>query len=281
MMGASRRSGIRRLASGILAIGLLLPALARAQAQNPPQGVLEGVGIDQKLGGEVPRDLAFRDEEGRSVRLGDSFRGKPVILSLVYFRCPMLCSYVMSGLVRSLRGISFSAGREFDILTVSFDPGDTPTLARVNKADRLKDYDRPGAEQGWRFLTGDESSIRALTDAVGFRYKTDPQTGQFAHAAAIMVLTPEGRLSHYFYGVEYAPRDLRLALVEASRSRIGTPADQVLLYCFHYDPATGKYGPAILNILRAAGGLTLLALGGLMLLLSRRARARRTREALT
>jgi len=262
------------------ALLLARPAPLLAQAQNPPQGVLAGVGIDAKLDGPIPRELSFRDESGRTVRLGEYFGRKPVLLSLVYFRCPMLCSYVLSGLVRSLRGMSLTAGREFDILTVSFDPGDTPTLARVNKADRLKDYGRREAESGWHFLTGDPDSIRALTDAVGFRTRVDPESGQFAHAAAIMVLTPEGRVSRYFYGVEYAPRDLRLSLVEASRGRIGSPVDQVLLYCFHYDPATGKYGPAILNILRGAGALTVAALAALMFLLSRRG-SRRSREALT
>ena len=269
----------RRFLTAGLAFLLLIPSLAAAQAQNAPRGVLSGVAIVQKLDSQVPLDLEFKDENGKPVRLGDYFGKRPVILSLVYFRCPMLCSYVMAGLVRSLRGMSFTAGREFEVLTVSFDPADTPEVAKVNKAEHLKDYDRPGAEKGWHFLTGDQASIRALTDAVGFQYKTDPQTGQFAHAAGIMVLTPGGKVARYFFGVDYAPRDLRLSMVEASNEKIGTPVDQVLLYCFHYDPATGKYGPVIQNILRLAGVLTVVAIALLMLILSWRSRVRHAREA--
>lgn len=258
-----------RLIALTLAAAMSLPALARAQAQDPPRGILEGVGIDQKLDTALPLELPFRDETGKTVRLGDYFGEKPVILSLVYFNCPMLCTYVMAGLVRSLRAVSFSAGEEFEVLTVSFDPADHPALALVNKKQNLKSYGRSGAESGWHFLTGDEPSIRALTEAVGFRYRVDPGNGQFAHAAGLYVITPQGRIARYFFGVEYAPRDLRLALVEASQDRIGSPVDQVLLYCFHYDPRIGKYGLVIMNVLRVAGGLTVLALVGGVLLMSR------------
>ena len=225
----------------------------------PPQ--LREVGIDQKLNEQVPLDLAFHDETGRSVNLGDYFSKRPVILSLVYYDCPMLCTLVLNELVRSMRALPFDPGKEFEAVTVSFDPRETPALAAAKKQTYLEHYRRPGAAAGWHFLTGDETAVRRLTQAVGFRYKFDPNNSQFAHASGIMVLTPEGKMSRYFYGVEYSSRDLRLGLVEAAALKIGSPVDQVLLYCFHYDPVTGKYGMAIMNTVRLAGLLTVLALG--------------------
>ena len=247
---------------GLRILSLLLFAAALpAQNKNqlPPQ--LRDVGIDQKLDAQVPLDLAFRDETGRAVRLGDYFGKRPVVLSLVYYDCPMLCTLVLNGMVRGLRAIPFEPGKDFEAVTVSFDPHETPALAAAKKRTYLDRYRRPGAEAGWHFLTGGEASIRPLTQAVGFRYTYDPEIKQFAHASGIMLLTPEGRVSRYFYGLEYSARDMRLGLVEASANKIGSPVDQVLLYCFHYDPVTGKYGMVIMNTVRMAGVATVLALG--------------------
>jgi protein SCO1/2 len=192
-----------------------------------------------------------------------------VILALVYFRCPMLCTQILSGLNASLKTMSLDPGRDFEVVAVSFDPKDTPETAASRKLTYLKRYNRPNTANGFHFLTGDEASILALTDSVGFHYKYDPETDQFAHASAIMVATPEGRLSRYFYGVEYAPRDLRLGLVEASRNKIGSPVDQILLFCFHYDPATGKYGATAMNLLRISGA-AFAVFGGVWLLMALR-----------
>ncbi len=249
-----------------------LPIAAQNKDQLPPQ--LRDVGIEQRLNQQAPLDLTFRDEAGRAVRLGDYFGKRPVVLSLVYYDCPMLCTLVLNGLVRALRAVSFEPGRDFESVTVSFDPRETPALAAAKKQTYLERYRRAGAEGGWHFLTGGQEAVRRLTEAVGFRYTFDPQTGQFAHASAIMVLTPEGRLSRYFYGIEYSARDLRLGLVEASAGKIGSPVDQVLLYCFHYDPQTGKYGMVIMNTVRAAGLATVLALGMLLGLLFRQEKRR-------
>jgi len=259
----------------VLAAGAIMVAAATgasAQAQLPPRGALAEVGIDQKLDVALPLELEFRDQLGRKVRLGELLRGRPLILSLAYFRCPMLCPYVLTGLVQSLKALSFEPGREFDVLTVSIDPSDTPALAVRTQKEYLHRYGRPAPADGWRFLTGKEPAIRALTERVGFRYRFDRESNQFAHAAGIMVITPQGRVARYFYGLEYAPRDLRLALVEASKGQIGTPVDQVLLYCFHYDPLTGKYGVVIMNVLRLAGALTVALLAGFMIAMLRRER---------
>lgn len=255
----------------LLVLCLLMSVSANAQ-QDPPLGVLKDVGIDQKLNEAIPLDLAFRDEAGRSVQLRDYFGEKPVILTLVYYDCPMLCTFILNGLLRSLRALSFDAGNQFNVVTVSFDPRNTPKMAAEKKLNYIDKYRRPGGANGWHFLTGDEASIAKLTDAVGFRYKFDPETQQWAHASAIMVLTPEGRLSQYFYGIEYSARDLRLSLIEAAGNRIGSPVDKVLLYCYHYDPTTGKYGLVIMNVIRLAGLGTVLALGGFMTLMIYRER---------
>jgi protein SCO1/2 len=234
-------------------------------------GALAGVNIEQRLDQQVPLDVSFRDEAGRAMPLASFFEsGKPVILALVYYRCPMLCTEILTGLESSLKAVSLDAGKDFNVVSISFDPKDTPELAAAKKQMYLKRYNRPNAANGWHFLTGDAANIKALTDAVGFHYKYDPATEQFAHASAIMILTPEGRISKYFYGVDYAPRDLRLGLVEASQEKIGTAVDQILLYCYHYDPTTGKYGAIAINILRGAGGAFVLVGGAILLVFFRR-----------
>ena len=230
------------------------------------------VGFDQKLNSQLPLDLWFKDETGKSVQLQQYFGDKPVILSLAYYDCPMLCTLVLNGLVRTLRALSFSAGNEFTVLTVSFDPREKPPLAAEKKKTYLESYRRAGAEEGWHFLTGEADAIKKLTSAVGFRYVYDEQSKQFAHASGILVLTPQGKISHYFYGIEYAPRDVRLGLVEASAGKIGSAVDQVLLLCFHYDPAAGKYGVFIFRMVQVAGLVTLLLLGLYVFTMLRRER---------
>jgi protein SCO1/2 len=234
--------------------------------------LLQEVGLDQKLNTQVPLNLKFRDEDGRVVTLGDYFGKRPVILTLNYFECPMLCTEVLNGLVSALGVMNFSVGKEFDVVTVSFDPRDTPERARLKKAAYLGRYKRPGSESGWHFLTGSDHEIAALTRAVGFRYAYNAKVGQFAHASGVMVATPEGRLSHYFYGIEYGPRDLRLALVEASNHKIGTAVDQVLLACFHYDPSSGRYSMAVMTAVRAAGLAMVGLIAGAIVLMRRRER---------
>ena len=238
---------------------------------NGLPAALNNVGIDQKLNEQVPLDLVFRDEDGREVRLADYFnKGRPVIISLVYYECPMLCNQVLNGLTGSLKTLSFDVGKEFEVITVSFDARETPQLAADKKASYMARYNRPGAEASWHFLTGDQKSIDALAQAVGFRYAYDAATKQFAHASGIMLATPEGKLARYFYGIEYAPKDLRLSIVEASANRVGSPVDQLLLYCYHYDPTSGKYGLAIMNIVRLGGVLTVIGILALLVLLRRR-----------
>jgi len=257
---------------------LLLGSTAFGQAMSkgilsPPANVrppyLQNVGIEQRLDNQVPADLAFVDDSGRPVKLGDYFGKKPLILNLVYYNCTMLCGEVLAGLSGAMRLVKFDVGNQFDVVTVSFDPRETPAMAAAKKADYVKRYGRPGAAAGWHFLTGPAESINALTKAVGFQYQYDAARNQYAHATAIMVLTPQGRISRYFYGVDFAPKDLRMGLVEASQGKIGNPIDQVLLYCYHYDPATGKYGAVVSNMLKVGGGLTILLLGGLLLILFR------------
>ena len=243
-----------------------------SQSQTNARALLAQVGIDQKLNQQIPLDLNFRDETGKTVKLADYFGEKPVILSLVYYQCPMLCTQVLNAVERGLTNVSLDMGKQFQVVTVSIDPRETPELARTKKNMYVGLYGRAGAGEGWHFLTGDETQIKQLAKAVGFRYAYDPQSGQFAHASGIMLLTPEGKISRYFYGVQYPSRDLRLGLVEASAGKIGTPVDQVLLYCFHYDPATGKYGMVIQNVIRVAGVLTVIIIGMLIFVLSRRER---------
>jgi protein SCO1/2 len=234
--------------------------------------LLQDVGLDQKLNTQLPLGLHFKDEHGRDVTLGDYFGRRPVVLALVYYECPMLCTQVLNGIASAIGVLNFSVGKEYDIVTVSFDPRDTPELARAKKAKYLERYKRPGADAGWHFLTGSNREIAALTRAVGFRYAYNASVGQFAHASGIMVATPDGRLSHYFYGIEYWPRDLRLAIIEAADRRIGSPVDDVLLYCFHYDAASGRYSLAVMRMVRVAGVLTLVAGATAIVLMRRRER---------
>lgn len=235
---------------------------------------LQKVSYEQRLNEQLPLDLVFRDETGREVKLAEYFqKGRPVILSLVFYECPMLCNQVLNGLVSSIKTLSFSAGKEFEVLTVSFDPREGPELARAKRDSYLLRYQRPGTEDGWHFLTGDQQSITALTKAVGFNYMYDDATQQFAHASGIVVLTPQGKIARYFYGIEYAPRDLRFGLIEASENRIGSPVDQLLLYCYHYDPATGKYGPVVMRIMRLGGIVSLIGIASLILILRRKGNA--------
>ncbi len=250
---------------GIVALFASLAARpALAQKTTPLTDVLKEVGIDQKLGEQVPLDLEFVDELGQNVRLGDYFGKRPVVLTMVYFRCPMLCTQVLNGFLKTSAGVPQTIGRDYDVVTVSFDDREGPKLAAEKKASYVSKYHRAGADQGWHFLTGSKESIARLADAVGFRYKYEPRNDQFAHASGIMVLTPGGKVSRYFFGIEYPPRDMRLGLVESSEGKIGSPIERILLLCYQYDPMTGKYGLVISRGLKAAGLLTLGVLGVFM-----------------
>jgi len=262
------RRGRRHLA--IVALTLVSVSTGAAWAEDTRPSALREVGIDQRLDAQVPLDAAFRDEDGRSVTLGQYFGRKPAILVLAYYECPMLCTLVLNGLTKALRVLSFDVGKEFDIVTVSFNPSDTPALAAQKKANYVADYGRPGAADGWHFLTGDPESIGRLAQSVGYRYTWIPEEKQFAHAAAIIVVTPAGRVSRYFFGVEFAPRDLRLGLVEASEHKIGSLADALMLFCYRYDPVTGRYGAVAMNLIRIGALLTVIMLGSYMLIMWRR-----------
>lgn len=256
-----------------IALGTALPSSAQAIGngyEDTRPKILQKVGIDQRLNQQLPLDLRFRDDEGREVRLGDYFGKRPVIFALVYYQCPMLCTLVLNGMTSALTVVRFDAGREFDVVAVSIDPRETPAMASAKKRTYLSRYKRPGTEKGWHFLTGDQPAIDAITRAAGFRYAWDPELKQFAHASAIMLVTPEGKISQYYYGIEYGPNDLRLGLVEASKNKIGNAVDQVMLYCYHYDPATGKYGAVAMRIMRLAGGATVLVLGTFIFVMVRR-----------
>lgn len=274
-----------RIAAAALAAVLTTAGPAFAQPSGPksipPPGIaatdqiplLRDVGIDQKIGQPIPMDVTFTDETGREVALASYFAGtKPVVMAFVYYECPMICTQVLNGLVGSLEGISLTAGDDFDVVILSFDPGETPALAAEKKQTYLRRYGRPDTADGWHYLTGREANIRRLTDAVGFRYAYDEAIDQYAHPAAIMVATPDGRVGRYLYGIEFAPRDLRLALVESTDGQVGTAVDQALLFCYHYDPETGTYGFVIMNLVRAGGILTLLLMGGAIFFSLRRER---------
>ncbi len=269
----SARVRFQRAIAALLLIAAL-PCGAHAATEpaadvRPP--ALRDVGVDQRLGESVPLDAPFRDETGKAVTLGDYFGGtKPVVLVMTYFECPMLCTLVLNGLTKTLKTMSFEPGKEFDVVAVSFDPRDTPELAAKKKATYVGEYGRAATADGWHFLTGDEAAIARVASAVGFRYKWVPEEKQFAHAAAIMVATPEGKLARYFYGVDYAGRDLRLGLVEAADHEIGSAVDALLLFCYAYDPATGKYGAIALNMVRVGGVATVLAIGAFMGVMFRR-----------
>ena len=256
-------------------LGVLYAGLCCAQTASQPVPQLQNVFIKQKLNSKVPLDLTFQDETGRTVPLRSYFGKKPVVLTLVYYQCPMLCNMVLNGLSKALKVLKFNVGNEFDVLTISFDDRETPALAASKKEGYVEAYSRPGARIGWHFLTGRKPEIIRLANAVGFGFEYDAKSNQFAHASAIMVLTPDGVVSKYFYGIEYSARELRMALVEASAGRIGTPVDQVLMYCFHYDPQTGKYSADILNIIRLASVLTLLGLVAMFVVLTQRDRQSR------
>ncbi len=245
-------------------------------ATTEPNGLpaaLQTVGIEQKLGDRLPLDAEFKDESGAPVKLGSYFsKGRPVILALVYYECPMLCNQVLNGLNGSLKGMNFDAGKDFDVVAISFDAreNEKADLAKNKKASYVERYGRPGGENGWHFLTGTQDSIDKVTKAAGFNYKWDERSNQFAHAGGVMVVTPEGKMSHYLYGIDYAPKDLKFAIMEASENKVGGATDQLLLYCYHYDPATGKYGLAILSVMRLGGVLTLLLMGATALVFWRR-----------
>jgi len=275
-MKAAFLETLPKLALAVALATTALPRVAGAEATHA-DSVLAGIDVEQLLGNPLPVDLHFTDETGRDVRLGSYFGDKPVLLAPVYYECPMLCTLTLNGLVKALRPLGLEPGRDFEVVVFSFDPGETPELAAKKKATYLQEYGHPESADGWHFLTGSESAIRALTDAIGFRYRYDAERDEYAHAAAIMIATPEGDLSRYFFGVEYSSRDLRLGMVEASRGDVGSIVDQVLLFCYHYDPSVGAYSAVAMNIIRLGGVITLLLVGGfvaLSLLRDRRGRAR-------
>jgi protein SCO1 len=248
-------------------------ATGPASQVNPAD--LSNVGIDQRLNQQVPLDLEFKDETGKTVKLGDYFQsGRPVILNLVYYTCPMLCGEELAGEASALSMLKFTPGNEYEVVTVSFNPDDTPKDAAEKKQMYIARMDEHLEHKtngdGWHFLTGQQPQIKQLADAVGFRYHRDPRTGQFIHAAGIMLVTPKGKLAQYYYGVEFSPKDIRLGLIEASHDKIGTVVDQVVLYCYHYDPSTGRYGAVVANIMRLAGAATMLILGGFLIVMFRR-----------
>jgi protein SCO1 len=252
---------------------LLVAAAGATVAADERPSILREIGFDQHMGASVPPDILLRDESGSSVRLGDYFGRRPVVLSLNYYSCPMLCTVTLNGLASALDVLTYTAGKEFEVVTVSFDPREKPDLAAQKKKAYLQRYRRPGAAEGWHFLTGDQADIDRLTKAVGFRYAWDAETRQFAHPAGVIVLTPEGKVARYLFGIDYAPKDLRFAVIEASAGRIGTPIDQIVLACYRYDPMTGRYGAAIMGIIRAGGLVTLLALGAFITVMLRREHA--------
>lgn len=265
----------------------LAPSLVCAQYRPPrldestrpaseKPAVLKEVGIDQKLGNQIPLDAKFRDETGKEVTLADYAGDKPIILSLVYYGCPLLCTQVLNGLTRSLRALTMSPGDDFKVVTLSFDPRETPQLAMEKKANYLKEYRHPKAEENWHWLTGSEDQIKAVTDAVGFRYVWDEKFQQYAHGSAVFLISPDGKVSRYFYGIEYSPKDMRLGLSEASEGRVGSLADQVLLFCFHYDPSVGKYTLTVLRLIQVGGVITLsLVLSFLFVMFRREFKARK------
>lgn len=270
--------------SRTLTVVATLSAMVACTAQSTPgsgpgESLAARIAIKQNLDSQIPLDLKFKNESGQEVSLGSLYRGKPVILSLIYYKCPMLCNQVLNGLLAAMKVMKFTAGSEFDVVLVSIDPRETPEVAAKKKEAYIESYNREGAVDGWHFLTGKESDIQALADVVGFQYAYDEKFDQYAHAAAIMVTTPRGKLSKYFYGIEYSARDLRLALVEASENRIGTLVDAATLYCFIYDPSTGSYGLAVFRLLQAAGILTLLILGTSIVIMVRKDKRRKSADA--
>lgn len=261
--------------SVLATVVVLLALSASAQSSIFPRTAADKVGIDQRIGAEVPLDLTFRDENGKVVRLADYMGDKPVVLTPVYYSCPMLCNLVLDGLVNVARELRFDIGSDYEVVSVSFDPEETPEMANAKKSIYASRYGRDQVEQGWHFLTGDQIEIRQLMDSIGFRYAYDEALQEYAHAAVIVVLQPDGTISRYFYGFEYEPRDLRLALVEASEGKVGNPVDQALLLCYSYDPNAGKYTASVMNIVRLAGTATLAGLSGFIFLMFRKERKNR------
>src|SRR5262245_6973589 len=259
--------------TSLLLAVVTLPANLAAHDNERP-AALKDVAFDQKLGAQIPTDLEFRDELGRKVRLGDQFGKRPVLLNFAYFQCEDLCPLMLNGLVKSLRALSFQPGQQFDILTVSIDARDMPSLAAATKENISEKYSRSLSPDGWRFLTGEADAIHRLTEAVGYHFNFDGESGRFGHPAGIVLLTPEGKISRYLYGIEFSPRDLRLGLIEASAERIGSPIDALLLFCYHYDPTSGKYGLLVTRLIRAGGIATVLGLIVFIAVMLRRERAR-------
>jgi protein SCO1 len=280
-----------KTAMALTTAGLLAVAMpARAQGphagpQDPGEtakakpGLLSKVGIDQRLNERVPLDLMFKDETGRDVRLGEYFGKRPVVLALVYYECPMLCTQVLNGAVSALSVLKFDVGKEYDVIAVSINPKENPGLAAQKKQAYVERYKRPGTADGWHFLTGREENIQRLAAAVGFRYAFDEEIQQYAHGAAIEILTPQGVIAKYFYGIEFSPRDIRFGLIEASDERIGTAIDTALMLCYHYDPTTGKYGAVAVDAIRIGGVATLLALVSFVVVSLRRERASSRHDA--
>ncbi|MBX6311347.1 MAG: SCO family protein [Isosphaeraceae bacterium] len=253
-------------------VGSILSMTAVTASAQSSGTLLQSVGFDQKLGAPVPLDLMFRDESGRVIRLGDYFGKRPVILTLVYYNCPLLCTQTLNGLARGLKPLTPSIGQDFEVVTVSIDPTETSELAKAKKAAYLRRYGRPGSESGWHFLTGEADSIAKLARAVGFRYSYNPRTRLYAHAAGLVVATPDGRLSRYFYGIDYSPKDLQFGLMESSAGKIGSPIKRLLLFCYDYDAATGRYTLAIVRLMQVLGTATALALGTYLVVMLRRER---------
>jgi protein SCO1/2 len=243
-------------------------------APGPPAsalpGALQNVRFEQKLDATLPLDTVFRDEQGAAVKLGDYFGPRPVVVAFVYYECPMLCNQILNGLVSSIGVLDQTVGTDFDVVAISFDPRETPVMAAAKKATYLDRYARPGSERGWHFLTGDEANIRRVTNTAGFHFAWDERTEQFAHASGVIVATPDGRLARYLFGIEYAPRDVKFALMESSAGRIGSVVDQLLLYCYHYEPATGSYSLVAMTAVRLGGAVTLLTLFGFIAISLRR-----------
>jgi protein SCO1 len=258
----------------LIIAGFLIPAVAlSAWAQQIPPS-LKSVGLDQKLDSQLPLDVMFRDENGKAVKLQEYFGKKPVVLSFAYYTCPMLCTMLLDGMVRGLRAVPAEMGPDYEAVNISIDPNEKTSAAAAKKKEYLGKYGRAGAETGWHFLTGDQSSIKKVADAAGFRYVYDPVSKQFAHASGILILTPDGRISRYFYGIVFSPRDLRLGLSEASSSKISSPVDKLLLFCYHYDALTGKYSLLISRLVQLGGGMTVLLMGVFWLALRRRVHRR-------
>lgn len=253
----------------VFALLLAAPLIARSVSPKLPP-ILSGIGIQQKLNSQLPLSAEFKDETGATVPLGSFFGERPVLLTPVYYRCPMLCSQILSGVVAGLRPLSLTPGRDFDVLAISINPNETPADAADKRKEYSTRYSSTAGPKGWHFLVGSQPSITAVMNAIGFHYRWDPKTKMFVHASGIMAITPEGKVARYFYGVEYEPKDLKLGLIEASHNRIGSPVDQILLFCYHYDPITGKYGAVVINMLRGAAGLALGILVIALILLWRR-----------